>query len=98
MIFLYVLIIVYFAAVNFYSFNLIKSQRQSEESNANRQTNQKLFIAGLLGGALTVYVCMFVFKYKTDNILLMILMPVLAVVNIYLCVVAFKSGFSFLVV
>ena len=58
----------------------------------------KLCIAGALGGALTIYICMFLFKYKRGNLILMVLMPLLAVLNIYLFVLLFKSGFSFLVV
>ena len=55
----------------------------------------KLLITGLLGGAITIYVCMFVFKYKRSDLLLMVLTPLLGVLNIYLWVLLFKSGFSF---
>ncbi|MBO5412039.1 MAG: hypothetical protein J6A38_03045 [Clostridia bacterium] len=57
----------------------------------------RLFATGALGGALTIYICMFIFKYKRDNLLLMVFMPMLAVLNIYLFVLLFRSGFSFFV-
>ena len=58
----------------------------------------KLCIAGALGGAVTIYICMFLFKYKRANLLLMVLMPLLGVLNIYLFVLLFRSGFGFLVI
>ena len=58
----------------------------------------KLCITGLLGGAITIYVCMFVLKYKRADLLLMVLMPLLGVLNIYLFVLLFRSGFSFFVI
>jgi len=58
----------------------------------------KLCITGLLGGAITIYVCMFLLKYKRTDMLLMVLMPILGVLNIYLWVLLFKSGFGFLLI
>ena len=58
----------------------------------------KLCITGLLGGAITIYVCMFIFKYKRSDLLLMVLMPLLGVLNIYLWVLLFRSGFSFFII
>ena len=58
----------------------------------------KLCITGLLGGAVTIYACMFALKYKRSDLLLMVLMPLLGVLNIYLFVLLFRSGFSFFVV
>ena len=57
----------------------------------------KLCITGLLGGAITIYVCMFLLKYKRSDLLLMVLMPLIGVLNIYLWVLLFRSGFSFLI-
>ena len=58
----------------------------------------KLLITGALGGAITIYVCMFIFKFKRSELLLMVLMPLLGVLNIYMWVLLFKSGFSFLMI
>ena len=57
----------------------------------------RLYLTALLGGAVTIYVSMFLLKYKRGDLMLMILMPVLGVLNIYLFVLLFKSGFGFLV-
>ena len=58
----------------------------------------KLCIAGALGGAITIYVCMFIFKYRRSDLLLMVLMPILGVLNVYLWVILFRSGLAFFVV
>ncbi len=119
MIILYVLLVAYILAINFYAFLLVKSLRDQErqaeiaqaaKENATPLSSEekaakpperivgKLCIAGLLGGAITIYVCMFLFKYKRNDLLLMVLMPLLGVLNIYLWVILFKSGFSFFIV
>ena len=58
----------------------------------------KLLAAGALGGAITIYVCMFIFKYKRADLVLMVLMPMLGVLNVYTFVLLFKSGFGFLLI
>ena len=58
----------------------------------------KLCTAGLLGGAITIYVCMFIFKYKRSELLLMVLMPLFGVLNVYFWVLLFRSGFSFFII
>ena len=117
MILVYILLIAYILAVNFYAFLLVKSLRDKEKENEiaeqgepvvppnpNPQTKPperfmgKLFITGLLGGAITIYVCMFIFKWKRSELLLMVGMPLLGVLNVYLWVLLFRSGFSFFVV
>ena len=115
MIILYIILIVYILAVNFYAFLLVKTLRDTEKedekshieftSNVSatksptlpEKPTRRLYLTGLLGGAVTVYVCMFLFKYKRNDLLLMVLMPVLGVLNIYLFALLFKSGFGFLV-
>ena len=85
-----------------------KEQEQMEQSvvveNADltpapvEKNTGKLCITGLLGGAITLYVCMFLYKYKRSDLLLMVLMPLLGVLNVYLWVLLFRSGFSFLMI
>lgn len=126
MIILYIILVAYILAINFYCFLLVKSMRDREKKaelereaaplvdaanptalqpsaqNTNNavpeKTHGKLFIAGALGGAITIYVCMFIFKYKRSDLLLMVLMPILGVLNVYLFVLLFKSGFGFLLI
>lgn len=59
--------------------------------------NGKLLLTGILGGAITIYACMFIFKYKRTDLLLMLLMPLFAVLNVYIWVMLFRNGFSFFV-
>ena len=111
MIILYILLIAYIAAINFYAFLLVKNLSDTErEAELKKQASPlieqapttppqkmigKLCITGALGGAITIYVCMFIFKYRRSDLLLMVLMPILGVLNVYLWVILFRSGFAF---
>ncbi|MBR2341536.1 MAG: hypothetical protein IKA72_03940 [Clostridia bacterium] len=53
----------------------------------------KLLLCGAMGGAITIYVCMFLFKYKLNNLFLMVVMPIFIAVNGYLWFILFRSGF-----
>ena len=120
MILLYILLIAYIIAINFYAFLLVKGFRDREkQAEIERQASPlidaaqnaespiktepekylgKMLIAGAMGGAITIYVCMFILKYKRSDLLLMVLMPLLGVLNVYLFVLLFKSGFGFLLI
>lgn len=97
MLFLYILFGVYLAAVNLYAFLLVKERKKrvTERGEEEKNINARLLIAGFLGGAIAAYAAMFVYKYKTDNVLMMILLPLLGAVNIYLAYALIKSGFLF---
>lgn len=97
MLFLYILFGVYLAAVNLYAFLLVKERKKrvTERGEEEKDTNARLLLAGFLGGALAAYAAMFVYKYKTDNVLMMILLPLLGAANIYLAFALVKSGFLF---
>ncbi len=73
------------------------AQEPSAPPTADRYLG-KLLITGALGGAITIYVCMFLFKYKRSELLLMVVMPLLGVLNVYLFTLLFKSGFGFLLI
>lgn len=94
----YILLSVYILAVNFYSFRLIKTQRDDWESGGDAFAKQdgKLFLAAILGGATAIYVTMFILRFRLSNLLLMIAMPVLAVLNIYLFYLCFRGIYLFL--
>ena len=119
MVILYILLIAYILAVNFYAFLLVKSLRDKEKqselekdlpentptalpSQGSQTPPQKylgkLLLTGILGGAITIYVCMFLLKYKRTELLLMVLMPLFGVLNVYLWVILFRSGFSFFMI
>lgn len=99
MILLYIVLSVYILAVNFYAVMLLITQRNEFGDNPERPTGDgKIILAALLGGALAVYVSMFIMRYRIKNVLFMILMPVIAVLNIYFFYLAYSSGLSFIVV
>lgn len=98
MLFLYILLATYICAVNFCAFCLIKRQYNEWEADekALGKGDGKLMLIALLGGSLTLYVTMFVLKYRLSNILFMISLPVLAVLNIYCFFLGFR-GIAFLI-
>ncbi len=65
---------------------------------AREEGDGKILLTAVLGGAITLYISMFIFRYRLNNLLLMIALPVLAALNIYLFVIAYRSGFGFFVV
>lgn len=145
MILLYIILIVYILAVNFYAFLYMRSLHTTQTEHpepvqeTSRQTPKKphevdqdfplssyrdsykeservedtkkketnvnpmnakpqkfewqLLLTGLLGGAITIYACMFLYKYKLKNILLMVVIPVLAAINVYFWYLLFSKGF-----
>ena len=99
MVLLYIILSVYIVAVNCYAVMLLVSQRNEFGGNPAKSTGDgKIILAAILGGALAIYVSMFVMRYRIKNILFMILMPVVAVLNIYFFYLAYSSGLSFIVV
>ena len=99
MILLYLIFATYIVAVNVYSIILLLSQRNEyllDESKLHLGDG-KLLLSALLGGAIGIYVTMFITRFKLKNMLLMISLPVIAVLNVWFCVLAFKSGFTFFV-
>lgn len=94
LIFIKIIVIVYFVAINVYGFLLIYLQRKAhEECDDKNVSDGKLFVAGALGGATGVYVAMFVFKYRLSSLFLMVAMPVLITINIYILVFGFYNDF-----
>lgn len=72
--------------------------QNAEPIRHTERLSGKLYITGLLGGAITIYLCLFLLKYRRSDLLLMIVMPLLGVLNIYLWVLLFRSGFSFFII
>lgn len=93
---LYVGLSVYILAVNFYAFRMLKTQRDGWEAGEPvNKGDGKLILAAMLGGALTVYLTMFILRFRLSNLLLMIAMPLLAVLNIYCFVLGFRGIWMF---
>ena len=96
--FVRIILVVYLIAINLYSFILLRSQKISfDEGNECAVKDGKLFIAGLLGGALAIYVSMFIFKFRLQSLFLMVIMPVLIVVNAYIVITCFSQNFGFII-
>ncbi len=100
--FVRIIFVVYILAINAYAFVLVLTRKKEEEELSEdeckyRPNNGKLFITGLLGGALGIYVSMFVFKYRLTSLLLMVFMPVLIAANGYLTYLLFSQNFGFII-
>lgn len=93
---LYIGLVVYILAINFYAFRLLKTQKESFEAGGPAQRGDgKLILAAMLGGATAVYVSMFLMRFRLENLLLMIAMPLLAVLNFYCFFLAFRGLYLF---
>ena len=94
MLLLYIIAAVYIGAVNLYAFLLVKAQKKRGQERGERVKTDdgKLLITALLGGGAGVYAAMFLMKFRTDSMLLMILVPVIIVLNFYLFFLLFRSG------
>lgn len=89
-----IILIVYLLAVNVYAFLLVKTNRDAAEEDENFVVKEgKYFLTGLLGGALGIYVSMFVFRFKTENLFLMSLMPVLIAISAFIVYECFAKNF-----
>lgn len=97
MVLLYILLATYIAAVNLYAVLLMRARRDEDEDGPRRGEG-KIILTALLGGAIAVYASMFAMRYGLKNITLMILMPVIAVLNVFLFYIAFRSGLTFFAV
>lgn len=99
MLLLYIIFAAYIIAVNVYSVMLLLSVRNDflYDESKPMAGDGKLILSALLGGALGIYVTMFITKFKLKDMALMILLPVISVINIWFFVLAFRSGFTFLV-
>lgn len=100
MILLYILFATYIIAVNVYSVMLLLSIKNDVVSDQTKLTagDGKLLLSAMLGGAIGIYVAMFVTKFKLKDLTLMILLPVIAVFNVWFTITAFRSGLTFITI
>ncbi len=92
----YVCFAVYILAVNFYAFRFLKSQKEGYETDGEIRGDGKLLLSALLGGAIAVYVSMFLLHFRLGNLFFMIFMPLLAVLNVYCFFLGFRGIYLFL--
>lgn len=95
---LYILLTVYILAVNFYSFRLLKCQRDEwdESGQKTERSDGKLILAAAIGGAPAILVTMFCLRFRLSNLLFMIAMPILSVLNIYCFFLGYRAVYLFL--
>ena len=93
----YIIVIVYFLAINFYGILMLHFQKNAREDGNEKNigiSDAKLLMTGILGGAVGIFVFMFIFKYKLKNFLMMVFMPVFIAINVYLIITLITRGFN----
>ncbi len=94
----YILIITYVIAINLYGILMLKYQKKAREDGDEENigiSDTKLIFTGLLGGALGIFVFMFILKYRLKSLVMMVLMPLFISLNAYLVFTAINGGFGF---
>ncbi len=92
------IVITYILAINVYGFLLIYFQKKNlEEMRETKVKDGKLIISGMLGGGVGIYLAMFIFSHRLQNLLLMILIPILIVINAYILIALFTGDFGFFI-
>ena len=94
----YILVITYVIAINLYGILMLKFQKKAREDGDEENigiSDTKLIITGLLGGALGIFVFMFILKYRLKSIVMMVLMPLFISLNAYLIFITINGGFGF---
>ncbi len=95
LLFFKIILAVYLIAVNVYAFFLVKTK--NDEDDEDKSYDGKFFITGILGGALGIYVSMFIYKYRLQSLFLMTIMPVLIAVNVYIIINLFLNNFGIII-
>ena len=90
MILFYILMTVYIVAVNFYGYRYLRLQRDAREEG-KFLGDGKLLLAAFLGGSFAIWASMFAMKYRTESLILMVGLPILAVFNIYCFYLAYRG-------
>ncbi len=91
-----ILIITYIVSINVYSYLLIHFQKkQMDENSESTIKDGRLYLSSLIGGAVGVYVAMFIYKYRLQNLLLMVFIPILIVLNVYAFIALFTGNLAF---
>ena len=91
---LQILFVVYILAVNAYGYVLVYLNKDEETENTEKTGYGKFLIAGILGGALGLFVAMFVYKFRLDSLVLMVFMPLLIVVNAFIVWELYSNNFG----
>lgn len=96
LVFIQIAFFVYILAINAYGYILVYLKNKAEEEKDEKSGYGKFIVTALLGGALGVYVSMFINKYKLDSLILMVSMPVIIVLNVYIVWQIYVNNFGFI--
>ena len=98
-IFIIVISVVYLVAVNFYGIMMLNFQKQAREDGDEENitiSDSKLLFTGFIGGALGIYIFMFIFRYRLKSLIMMVLMPVFIAINVFAVIYLLSKGSIFL--
>ena len=96
----YIVISVYVIAINVYGVLMLKFQKVARKNGDDESIivgDSKLILTGFLGGALGIYVFMFIFKYRLKSLVLMVLMPIFIAINVYVAYFLFSGGINIVI-
>lgn len=96
LLFIQIAFFVYILAINAYGYILVLIKSKEEESGGEKSGYGKFIVAALLGGALGIYVSMFINKFRLDSLLLMVFIPVIIVVNAFIVWQIYVNNFGFI--
>ena len=91
----YIIFSVYILAVNLFGILNLGFQKQAREyMDEDKQVSDvKLLITAVVGGALGIYVFMFIYRYRLKSFVYMVLMPLLIAIHVYLSIIVLRNGF-----
>lgn len=94
MVLLTILLITYICAINYYAFRYLRAQTDKfEDERHTSGADGKLLLIAAMGGAITLFTTMFIYRYRLESMMLMIALPLLSVVNIYCFYLGFRGIF-----
>ena len=70
-----------------------KTAKKAKKTKNTEISNLKIFITSALGGALGIYIAMFIYKHKLSNFFFMVIIPVFIALNVYILVISFINNF-----
>lgn len=90
-----IILITYIIAINVYGIIILNYQKKStlSEDKRHKVSDIKLLFTGALGGAIGIYVFMFIFKYRLKSFFLMILLPIMIALNVYFIVSLIRGNY-----
>lgn len=76
-------------AINLYGVLILifqKNAKTIDEDSNGGISDGRLIFAGLLGGAIGIFITMFIAKYRLKNIILMILLPLFIALDVFVII------------